>query len=474
VTVLHEVPIPLRPIERYVPILGGERMRRLQAARRVAVDSMAGHTIWNLTADATVTGVAELLRSALPYVAAAGVTNRWWTFDADPDFFRIMRRVRHGLEGSNGDGGPLCDADRRHCDAVLAPVAGELARLVRPGDVVALHHTDAAPLAEAMRAAGAVVVSHLYVGTDRHDEAVERSWSFLRPSLEAANAVVFATPVAAPEWIGPDRSAVIAPMLDVFSPKNQHLDAATQTAILVRAGLMNADVASAPVFERLDGTPAVVEHTAAVVRPEEPVPSDARLVVQVSHWDRVKDMIGVLRAFAAFVDDANAHLVLAGPEPDGFMLHPESREVFAECVDAWSGLRADARRRVHLACLPTNDTDENSVIVNALQRRADVVVQKSLAQGFSTAVAEAMLKARPIVASATGGMRGQITDRRHGLLVNDPTDPAAFAASVSELLTNPSLADELRTNAHARARDEYLLDRYFVRYVALLAQFVQP
>ena len=107
---------------------------------------------------------------------------------------------------------------------------------------------------------------------------------------------------------------------------------------------------------------------------------------------------------------------------------PEGQEVFAEVESAWSGLPRRMRRRVHLALLPMADADENAVIVNALQRRADVVAQKSLAEGFGLTVSEAMWKGRPVVASEIGGIREQIEDGRHRL-PRGPRRPAQRSAS---------------------------------------------
>ena len=103
-------------------------------------------------------------------------------------------------------------------------------------------------------------------------------------------------------------------------------------------------------------------------------------------------------------------------------------------------LPAELRARVHLACLPMDDVDENAAMVNAIQRRADVVVQKSLAEGFGLTVAEAMWKARPVVASRIGGIQDQIIDGESGLLLDDPADLRAAASAIDALLGDPDRA----------------------------------
>jgi trehalose synthase len=177
-----------------------------------------------------------------------------------------------------------------------------------------------------------------------------------------------------------------------------------------------------------------------------------------------------------FVEHARAdeepHLLLAGPDVTAVADDPEGAEVFAEVEAVWCQLPRAARRRVHLALLPMEDPDENAIIVNALQRRADVVVQKSLAEGFGLTVAEAMWKGRPVVASAVGGIQDQIEDGSTGYLV-DAQDLAAFGARVGELLADPHAAERIGAAAQARVRDHFLGPRHLTQYVELLARVLR-
>ena len=112
----------------------------------------------------------------------------------------------------------------------------------------------------------------------------------------------------------------------------------------------------------------------------------------MSRWDRLKDPIGVIKGFAERVEAPDAHLIYAGPAVEEVADDPEGAEVLEEARVAWDALPPGAKERVHLAALPMQDGDENAAIVNALQRRADIVVQKSIAEGFGLTVAEAMWK----------------------------------------------------------------------------------
>jgi trehalose synthase len=166
--------------------------------------------------------------------------------------------------------------------------------------------------------------------------------------------------------------------------------------------------------------------------------------------------------------DLDAHLVLAGPNVNSVADDPEAPAVFHDVLCAWRNLPHTLRKRVHLAMLPTTDTQENAAIVNALQRHSSVVVQKSLHEGFGLTVTEAMWKGRAIVASAVGGIQDQITHEVHGLLLPDPTDLGAFADAVHRLLTDPALAAKLGDGARERARTEFNGLRHLLEYSRLI------
>jgi trehalose synthase len=267
-----------------------------------------------------------------------------------------------------------------------------------------------------------------------------------------------------------DRLAVIPPCIDAFAPKNQPLDAEQVAAILAAAGIVDAGGGGDPAFHRLDGSRASVGRRAELVQ-EHPLPASAPIVAQVSRWDRLKDPAGVLEGFVRHVDGGlGAHLVLAGPAADSVSDDPEGEQVLRQVRDAWAALPAAHRDRVHLACLPMDDMEENGAIVNALQRRADVLVQKSLAEGFGLTVTEAMWKARPVVASGVGGIRDQITHRVHGLLVDDPEDLPAFGGAVQALLEDRDGAARLGEQAHHRVREDYLAPRRLTQELDLVEQ----
>jgi trehalose synthase len=141
-------------------------------------------------------------------------------------------------------------------------------------------------------------------------------------------------------------------------------------------------------------------------------------------------------------------------------------------IARWESLAPEVRVRIHLALLPMQDAEENAAIVNALQRRATVVVQKSIAEGFGLTVAEAMWKARPVVAGRVGGIQDQIVDGRSGVLV-DPRDIVGFGAVLRALVLDEDRRARLGAAAQERVRAEFLGVRHLTDYVGLFEQVIQ-
>jgi trehalose synthase len=469
---LREVAVQAIDAARLEPLIGRERMTHYLTVAAAARQLLAGRSVVSVNSTATGGGVAEMLQSLLAYARGAGVDARWLVMEGDPAFFAITKRIHNWIYGTSGDGGSLGEAERRHYEAVAQRNARELSALLRPGDVVLLHDPQPAGLAPALRRAGVAVVWRCHIGCDAANEWTARGWAFLEPYLADVDAVVVSRAAFAPPWMGARGVHVIPPSIDPFSAKNEQIDSEQVRAALVYVGVLAGEVDGPHVpFTRRDGSPGRINRHADVLQTGPPPPSDAPLVVQVSRWDRLKDMPGVMQAFAEYVDPSlGAHLLLAGPAVTGVADDPEGGGVLRACVDEWRKLPHHARSRVHLACMPMSDPDEQAAIVNALQRHATVVVQKSLAEGFGLTVSEAMFKRRPVVASAVGGIVDQIRDGADGVLLADPHDFAACGAAIERLLRDPLDAARLAANARRRVIDEFLGDRHLERYAHLLEQ----
>ena len=465
-TLLQQVPISPQPPSRFKAVLTDAQYSDLVATIERARGVIHAGVIWNVNSTARGGGVAELLQSLVGYARGAGFDCRWCVIAGEPDFFALTKRIHNRLHGAAGDGGPLGEEERAIYERVSATNARALTRVVRKGDVVLLHDPQTAGLVRPLLDSGARVIWRCHVGLDVPNSFAQTAWAFLRPYVEDAEAYVFSRSAFAWHDLDPERLFVIAPSIDVFTPKNQPLDPQTVAAILATAGLSPGAPTAPPVFTRGDGSPERVGARAALIE-DASLPQAAAVVTQVSRWDRLKDPAGVLDAFAAVIAPAtDSHLVLAGPAVAAVTDDPEGAEVLEEVVAQREKLSAGVRARVHLALLPMDDPEENAAIVNALQRRSQVVCQKSLAEGFGLTVAEAMWKARPVVASAVGGIQDQIIDGETGLLV-DPNDRDGFGQAVTSLLGNPPRAATLGAQAQIRVREAFLGPRHLTQYVDL-------
>lgn len=460
------VQIPPQPLDRYRELLG-EEYPTYEAVAAEAREAFAGIAIWHVNSTARGGGVAELLHSLLPYVRGAGVDTRWVVLPQEPGFFAVTKRLHNHLHEDPGDRGPLGDAQRALYEEALRASAAQLRGLVRPGDVVYLHDPQTAGLAPAMREVGARTIWRCHIGADRPGALARGAWEFLMPYVGAAEACVFSREAYVWDGIERQRVWVMAPAIDAFSPKNQELGEDTVGAVLATIGLAEGSPGAAPGFVRGDGTPGRVQREAALLQ-EAPLPAEAGLVAQVSRWDRLKDPHGLLECFALLDGGRRPHLALVGPVTWAVADDPEGAVVYGDVAESWRRLPDEVRRRAHLVSLPMDDLDENAAMINAIQRRADVIVQKSIAEGFGLTVAEAMWKGKAVVASRRGGIQDQVVDGESGVLVDDPLDLPGFAAAIDGLFADPGLRRRLGEGARRRVEERFLAVGRLREYFELL------
>jgi trehalose synthase len=472
---VFEVHVAARSIQPFAEIVGADRVRELERTADEVRRVVGKRVLWNVNSAASGGGVAEMLRSFMRYTRGLDLDVRWLVLQGPPEFFRITKRLHNALHGSPGDGSPLDSEQAAVFERVTSENAVALDALARPGDLVVCHDPQTAGLIPHLLGKGIQAIWRCHIGDEclDHDE-VERGWTFLRPYIESVKLAVFSRAAYAPAWLRGKRTIVLPPTIDPFSAKNREMDAPTIRAILSTVGLVDGPPGSVePTFCRDDGSKSRVTLEADVVRSGRAPSWETPLVVQVSRWDRIKDPAGVLEGFARFVEPEaprSAQLVLAGPDVTAVADDPEGARVFSELHQAWLALPAALRRSVHLATLPMEDGEENAAVVNALQRHATVIVQKSLQEGFGLTVTEAMWKRRPVIASAVGGIQDQIRDGIDGLLVQDPSDLKSFAGLLQRVLSEEEYARILGDAAYDRVRERYLSTNSLEQWADVLRQ----
>lgn len=388
-----EVPLRPLPLVRLRPEVRPEGWKRLAAAIGSARPLIGGRRIWLVNSTVVGGGVAEMLRSLVPYALGAGFDARWVVIGGSPPFFAVTKELHNQLHGHARR--RLGEDAHAIYQATLAANTRTLASAVKPGDVVVLHDPQVGALVAPLRDAGATVV-WAHIGTDRLTRVTRRAWDFLLPYIGPADAFVSSSERLVPPEVRDRRVHIIAPSIDPTGAKNSFMAATTVEAILHHTGLVRAGHPSRTPPGVVRGSAASwVRRRAQVVRygPGPRLGVDL-LVLHLARWDRLKDAVGVMRGFTRHVlSDLDAYLVVAGPAPGTVADDPEAEEMFQEVVRAWGTLPARKRSRVQLAVLPNEDPDESAAIVNALQRASTVVVKKSLEEGFGLGATEADVEA---------------------------------------------------------------------------------
>jgi trehalose synthase len=457
---VFQVDVAARALSPFLELVGPARIESITRDAELTRRALGEHTVWNINSTAAGGGVAEILRSLLKYARGLGVDVHWLVIEGPPEFFTLTKRLHNALHGHRGDGSPLGPAEAALYERVLEDNFAELEPLLRPGDAVICHDPQTAGLVPRLRRRGANVIWRCHVGHDGGGPEIDAAWRFLRPYLADVPIAVFSRSEYAPSWLPDARAVTVPPNIDPFSVKNQWIPRCSVRSILRTIGVIEpTEETCHPVYVAEDGSARSITRPADIVRAGDAPNARVPLVVQVSRWDRMKDHAGVLSAFAQLARDAphlEAQLILAGPSAGRIADDPEGPAVFREVEAAFEAQPVSIRRRVQLVQLPMADTDENAAMVNALQRHATVIVQKSLREGFGLTVTEAMWKSRPIVASAVGGLTDQIRDGVEGLLVRDPTYVKETASAIARILESPALRRRLGTCAHERACTKYL------------------
>src|ERR1035441_8554575 len=439
---LAAIPLETRHFEDLGRYLFEPMIERLSKAEQHAGDVLGGRTVWAVNSTAVGGGVAQIVRTLLPYWRGAGIDVRGVVLRGSAEFFRVTRSLHNQLQGQPGDGGVLGVDELATLDRAAHDHARALASLLAPGDLVVLNDPQTAAMSVPLKRAGANVIWRCHVGIDHGNELSQNAWRCLRPRLAGVDRFVFSRYAFVPGWLDRVLSRLLAPGIAPASTKNRPMSDSAASAILQHLGLAGGVSTAIPRYECTDGSTAMLAARLTILDSDGP-PDWSRdpVVVSLARWDRIKDPLGILDGFLERVLAAtDAHLLLAGPDANQVTDDPEAAAVLADVRERWRRLPPPARARVHLACLPLTSPEENDAMVNAIQRQAAVVVKKSLQEGFGLGLAEAMWKARPVVASAVGGPLAQVHHLHSGLLVEDPADVAAFGDAIVELLREPPLS----------------------------------
>ncbi len=351
-------------------------------------------------------GVAELLSSLTLLMNASGISTGWRVIQGRPDFFSITKKMHNALQGSDIK---LTDLKMHIYEEVAFENA---ARIHLDHDLVIVHDPQPLPLIRYFRKK-APWVWQCHVDLTRPDPDL---WNYMVPLIEQYDAAVFSLPEYAQKLTVPER--FIMPAINPFSTTNKPLS-------------------ERDIDERLD---------------HYDIPTDLPLVVQISRFDKWKDPHGVIDAVQIARKEMDCTLVLVGNVATD---DPEGQEVFASLCDC-------AEERIRILSV------QDSALVNALQRRAAVVLQKSIREGFGLTVTEAMWKGAAVIGGNVGGIKHQIEDGVNGYLVNNVEEAAA---RIVALLKDAALRERFGRNARESVRRRFLMTRMMEDWLDLIGAF---
>ncbi len=398
----------MRSIDDYAPVAGEEVIDQL---RQLAAP-LKGMKLVHVNSTRTGGGVAEILTQLVPHQQQLGLDARWEVIRGEESFFACTKDFHNGLQGNPVR---LSDSVFSVYEETNAHNAEELRPILEEADIVIIHDPQPLPLLKYCSGRKGRWIWRCHIDLSRPYRPV---WKYLRKFVIEYDASIFSLADFAQPL--PHTQYLMQPSIDPLSEKNMDLDESRILGVRQEFG----------------------------IDPERP------MMLQVGRFDRFKDPIGVIRSYRlAKVFAPTLQLVLAGgtatDDPEGTVVLNEVREEAAEDKD------------IHILLL----APDANLTINALQRSADIVLQKSQKEGFGLTVTEAMWKGKPVIGGDTGGIRLQVVNYYTGFLVRTP-DGAAFR--IRYLLNHPERADRMGQTAREFVRTNFLLTRNLREYSSLM------
>ncbi|HEY2646450.1 MAG TPA: glycosyltransferase [Candidatus Acidoferrales bacterium] len=391
------------PLEEYARLLGQGEIEELRALAKPLI----GRSILMVNSTAVGGGVAEILSRLLPLSDEIGMSIKWDVLTAGEDFFEVTKAFHNALHGA-----PY-HANARDCEIFLDYNERNRKRLALDAEFVVIHDPQPVALIEARKKDTNHWVWRCHIDLSHPNQAV---WDFLEPFVARYDGSMFSSPEFARNL--PIPQYLFSPSIDPLSEKNCELEPEFIDSVLAR---YNID-------------------------PQRPI------LTQISRFDRLKDPVGVIRAYRIVKRYFDCQLVLAGGgAPDD----PEGSVVLKEVLH-----EAQSDPDIRVIELPASAPLE----VNALQRASTVVIQKSLREGFGLTVSEALWKKKPVVASAVGGIPAQVIHKQTGLLTHSVE---GTAYQIRFLLSHPDIATKLGESGHQHVKENFLITQNLKRYLTL-------
>jgi trehalose synthase len=390
-------------LEEYAPIVDRNIIDELY----LLAEKLKGRVIQNINSTAVGGGVAEILSRMLPLMRDLGVDFRWDLIKGDEKFFVITKKFHNALHGVEVE---ISDEEISYFLEINQKNAQEI---FFSGDIVFIHDPQPIALIEKKHELPNKWLWRCHIDFSKPIPAL---WNFLRPFIERYDAAVFSAPAFARELL--TRQVLVSPSIDPLSDKNKDLPEESVNQVFERFGVDR----SRPV------------------------------ITQISRFDYLKDPVGVIKAYRMAKKYVDCQLILAG---GGATDDPEGMKILEMVKN-----EAENDKDIFILFLPPG----SDVEINALQRGSSIILQKSLKEGFGLTVAEALWKAKPVIASAVGGIPLQITHKFSGILAHSIEGTAYW---IKQLIHEPEYAKKLGVNGREHIKDNFLITRHIQDYLIL-------
>jgi len=402
---LQDVVLSNRSLAGYVPIIGEKQADLLEEAAR----PLMGKRVLHISATPFGGGVAEMLHPLVPLMRAVGIDANWKVILGESEFFDVTKSFHNALQGG-----------RLHLTKPMETVYLSLNKVCAESlqedfDIVIVHDPQPLAIRHFYPTSKAKWICRCHIDTTAANKTI---WSFLKPYIEEYDAHIFTLKEFVPQDIALPKVHLFQPAIDPLNLKNISLPPAQCKQIAISYG----------------------------VDPKRPI------IAQVSRFDIWKDPFGVIDVYRLVKEEfSQVQLVLIGSMASD---DPEGWEYFCRVVNY-----AEGDENVHILA------NLGDIEVNAFQRIANVVIQKSVREAFGLVVSEALWKKRPVVAGRVGGIPLQVKDNKNGFLASKTEE---YANKICKLLRNDTLAKKFGENGHKWVKDKFLITRLLSDYLTII------
>jgi len=399
-------------IKEYIPIVGQSIIDELY----LLAERLEGKTIQHINSTAVGGGVAEILNCMVPLLNEIGVKTYWDLIKGGDSFFNVTKKFHNALHGR----AETITDDM--LDVFMETSLQNVENMKRNGDIIVVHDPQPIVLIKNKKdLPDTKWIWRCHIDVSNPDRKV---WQFLKQFIMDYDSCIFSAPLFSQRLsdmeTGTDVPQVlISPSIDPLSTKNKEIPQETIDSVLEKYHIR----------------------------------SDKPMITQISRYDYLKDPVGVIEAYKLVKKYIDCQVVLVGNLAAD---DPEHDQVYSEVQE-----KAGDDPDIHPLVI---DPVHNDIEINALQRASDVIVQKSLKEGFALTVTEALWKAKPVVASAVGGIPLQITHEHSGVLTRTVE---GTARAIRQILQSPEYAKRLGDNGREHIRNNFLITRHIRDYLLL-------